>query len=178
MLRNCDGQSFCFGNIDSDWFWFRLLLALRNFNNMLIHSLEKGSYFFMDIFYQYRSLKLMNRAELFVPFRGNFISFLFNFLIIVIFFENKSFLTIGRSLNWSVFVPIGQCFFFLDPFSLSWQDTFQKCPLWVKYIFFFEINLNHRVFEKFQRLLPLRQGEFCLKKLLPQLCSIYKRLVY
>ena len=74
----------------------------------------------------------MHRAELFVPFRGIFISFLFNFLIIVIFFLNRSFLTIGRSLNWSVFVPVGQCFFFLDPFSLSWQDTFQKCPLSVK----------------------------------------------
>ena len=33
-----------------------------------------------------------------------------------------------------------------------------------KIFFFFEINLNHRVFEKFQRLLPLRQGEFCQKK--------------
>ena len=75
----------------------------------------------------------MNRAELFVPFRGNFISFLFNFLIIVIFFLNRSFLTIGRSLNWSIFVPNEQCiFFFLDPYSLSWQDTFQKCPLSVK----------------------------------------------
>ena len=76
----------------------------------------------------------MHLAELFVPFRGNFISFLFNFFIIVIFFFlNRSFLTIGRSLNWSIFVPNGQCiFFFLDPFSLSLQDTFQKCPLPVK----------------------------------------------
>ena len=35
----------------------------------------------------------MHLAELFVPFRGNFISFLFNFFIIVIFF----FLKIGAS---------------------------------------------------------------------------------
>ena len=54
----------------------------------------------------------MYRAELFVPLRGNYISFLFNLLIIVIFFLNRSFLTIERSLNWSVFVPNGQCFFF------------------------------------------------------------------